>query len=68
MRIHKEPNIEDYWKVSKPKDIRPVHPVVKWISYNRLQLLSRHLHIYDPLTLNIDDMGFYGRTFSRVHT
>ncbi|KAF5234960.1 hypothetical protein FOXYS1_15680 [Fusarium oxysporum] len=67
MRIHKEPNIEDYWKVSKPKDIRPVHPVVKWISYNRFQLLSRHLHIYDPLTLNIDDMSFYGRTFSRVH-
>jgi hypothetical protein len=52
MRIHKEPNIEDYWKVSKPKDIRPVHPVVKWMSYNRFQLLSRHLHIYDPLTLN----------------
>ncbi|KAJ0132543.1 Uncharacterized protein HZ326_24374 [Fusarium oxysporum f. sp. albedinis] len=68
MRIHKAPKIEDYWKVLKPKDICPVHPVVKWMSYNRFQLLPRHLHIYDPLTLNIDDMGFYGRTFSRVHT
>lgn len=67
MRIHIEPHIFDYWKTSQPRDLHPIHPLIKWMPYNRFQLLSRHLHIFNFTTIDKDpDTSFYGRTFIRV--
>lgn len=46
--IHKEIRIEDHWKTSVPGSQRPTHPIAKFITFDRFQLLQRLLRISDP--------------------
>ncbi|KAJ0125852.1 Uncharacterized protein HZ326_31042, partial [Fusarium oxysporum f. sp. albedinis] len=67
MRIHKEPRIEDYWRTSQLGKQQPSHPMVKWMSLRRFQLLSRVLRLFDHTTIFVaTGDSFYSRTFSRV--
>lgn len=68
MQIHIEPRIEDYWKVSKPQENIPSHPVTRWMPYYQFHLLSRHIRLFDFMTVDQGpDASFLGRTYSRVN-
>ncbi|KEY74881.1 hypothetical protein S7711_09671 [Stachybotrys chartarum IBT 7711] len=43
--LHRETHLEDYWKVSGTKGHLPSHPIVKYMTFDRFQLLSRRLRI-----------------------
>ncbi|KFA81998.1 hypothetical protein S40288_10136, partial [Stachybotrys chartarum IBT 40288] len=43
--VEKETRLEDYWKASGTKGHLPSHPIVKYMTFNRFQLLSRRLRI-----------------------
>ena len=47
MGIHSEITVEDNWKTSQLKDQRPEHSIIKFMTYNRFQLLYRHIRIFD---------------------
>lgn len=47
MGVHKEKTIRGYWKPPKPGDQRPAHSFIKFISYNKFQLIHRHLRPFD---------------------
>jgi hypothetical protein len=44
--IHKEVSFEAYWAVSSQGSQIPLHPVVKFMSYDRFNLLNRWIRIY----------------------
>ncbi|EXL65810.1 hypothetical protein FOPG_17984 [Fusarium oxysporum f. sp. conglutinans race 2 54008] len=67
MRIHKEPRIGDYWRTSQLGKKQPSHPIGKWMSLRRFQLLSRVLRLFDHTTIFVTTGdSFYSQTFSRV--
>ncbi|KFA77474.1 hypothetical protein S40288_08709 [Stachybotrys chartarum IBT 40288] len=43
--LHRETRLEDYWKVSRTEGHLPSHPIVKYMTFNRFQLLSRRIRI-----------------------
>ncbi|KAM5529290.1 hypothetical protein FOXYSP1_17134 [Fusarium oxysporum f. sp. phaseoli] len=45
--LHKETRIEDYWKTSLLGDQRPTYSIIKFMTYNKFQLLHRHLRPFD---------------------
>ncbi|KAM5528380.1 hypothetical protein FOXYSP1_18861 [Fusarium oxysporum f. sp. phaseoli] len=47
MGVHKEKTTRSYWKPPKPGDQRPAHSFIKFISYNKFQLIHRHLRPFD---------------------
>ncbi|KAM6513528.1 hypothetical protein FALCPG4_18957 [Fusarium falciforme] len=47
MGVHKEKTIRSYWKPPKPGDQRPAHSFIKFMPYNKFQLLHRHLRPFD---------------------
>jgi hypothetical protein len=47
MEAHSEITVEDHWKTSQLEDQRPEHSIIKFITYNRFQLLYRHIRIFD---------------------
>ena len=47
MGVHKEKTIRSYWKPPKPGDQRPAHSFIKFITYNKFQLIHRHLRPFD---------------------
>jgi hypothetical protein len=47
MRIHKEPRIEDYWRMSQLGKQQPSNPIVKWMSLRRF---SYYHEFYVSLT------------------
>jgi hypothetical protein len=47
MGVHKEKTIRSYWNPPKPGVQRPAHSFIKFISYNKFQLIHRHLRPFD---------------------
>ncbi|KAJ3453704.1 hypothetical protein MRS44_017951 [Fusarium solani] len=45
--LHKETRIEDHWKTSSLGDQRPTYSIIKFMTYNKFQLLHRHLRPFD---------------------
>jgi hypothetical protein len=45
--VHKEQMIRSYWNPPKPGVQRPAHSFIKFISYNKFQLIHRHLRPFD---------------------
>ncbi|KAJ0126555.1 Phosphatidylinositol 3,4,5-trisphosphate 3-phosphatase and dual-specificity protein phosphatase PTEN [Fusarium oxysporum f. sp. albedinis] len=46
-RGSRSPMIEDYWKTSLLGDQRPTYSIIKFMTYNKFQLLHRHLRPFD---------------------
>ena len=53
--IHKEIAIEDHWKTPELQDQRPEHSIIKFMTYNRFQLLHRHLRPFDHTKFEDDE-------------
>jgi hypothetical protein len=53
-----EIRIEDHWVTSVAGQQRATHPIIKFMSYDRFQLLQRLLRISDPFNSN---SGVFGR-------
>jgi hypothetical protein len=67
MRLHTDKQIKDYWKASPLGKQRPLHPITKWMTYTRVQLLSRNLRLFDHTTIDKEaSIEDYSRTFIRV--
>ncbi|KAJ3455280.1 hypothetical protein MRS44_013880 [Fusarium solani] len=45
--LHKEEELEDYWRVPTPGDLIPDHPIAKFLPLCRFHQLFRLLRIYD---------------------
>jgi hypothetical protein len=43
--LHRETSLEDYWKVSGTEGHLPSHPIIKYMTFDRFQLLSRRIRI-----------------------
>ncbi|KFA53217.1 hypothetical protein S40293_10033 [Stachybotrys chartarum IBT 40293] len=43
--LHRETRLDDHWKVSGPEGHLPSHPIVKYMTFDRFQLLSRRIRI-----------------------
>ncbi|KAJ3453851.1 hypothetical protein MRS44_018483 [Fusarium solani] len=39
--------VEDHWKTSQLEDQRAEHSIIKFMTYNRFQLLYRHIRLFD---------------------
>ncbi|KEY74866.1 hypothetical protein S7711_09810 [Stachybotrys chartarum IBT 7711] len=48
--LHRETCLEDYWKDSGTNGHLPSHPIIKYMTFDRFQLLSRRLRI-SPFSL-----------------
>jgi hypothetical protein len=48
MQNHQEIRYEDFWKASGPGHAVAEHPIVQYVTYNRLVLITRRLRLYDP--------------------
>ncbi|RKK76943.1 hypothetical protein BFJ71_g16847 [Fusarium oxysporum] len=45
--VHNEITVEDYWKTSRLEDQRPEHSIIKFMTYDRFQILYRHVRVFD---------------------
>ncbi|KFA55188.1 hypothetical protein S40293_09894 [Stachybotrys chartarum IBT 40293] len=48
--LHRESCLEDYWKASGPESHLPIHPIIKLMTFDRFQLLSRRIRISSHTT------------------
>ncbi|PNP77875.1 hypothetical protein FNYG_08784 [Fusarium nygamai] len=48
-------SVEDHWKTSQLEDQRPEHSLIKFMTYDRFQLLHRHLRLFDHTKFTDDD-------------
>ena len=46
--IHTEKRVADYWVASTPGILKPTHPIIKWMTYARFQLIFRYIRIFPP--------------------
>ncbi|RKK61223.1 hypothetical protein BFJ68_g17511 [Fusarium oxysporum] len=53
--VHGEMSVEDHWKTSQLEDQRPEHSIIKFMTYDRFQLLHRHLRLFDHTKFTDDD-------------
>ncbi|KAI8710615.1 hypothetical protein NCS52_01561800 [Fusarium sp. LHS14.1] len=53
--VHGEIAVEDHWKTSQLGDQRPEHSIIKFMTYDRFQLLHRHLRLFDHTKFTDDD-------------
>ncbi|KAJ3454397.1 hypothetical protein MRS44_018291 [Fusarium solani] len=53
--IHKEIEVEDHWKTPRLGDQCPEHSIIKFMPYNRFQLLHRHLRPFDYTKFDDDE-------------
>jgi hypothetical protein len=47
MGVHSDITVEDHWKTSQLEDQRAEHLIIKFMTYNRFQLLYRHIRLFD---------------------
>ncbi|RKK31123.1 hypothetical protein BFJ66_g15994 [Fusarium oxysporum f. sp. cepae] len=52
--IHKEATIHSHWETSHPEHYAPDHPIRRLMTYDRFQLLQRHIRVFNPF--NISDI------------
>ena len=57
MGTHIENNVKDYWITPKLGNQHPLHSFIKFMPYDRFQLLYRHIRIFDHTQLH-DDIHF----------
>ncbi|KAI8710682.1 hypothetical protein NCS52_01549000 [Fusarium sp. LHS14.1] len=53
--VHGEISVEDHWKTPQLEDQRPEHSIIKFMTYDRFQLLHRHLRLFDHTKFTDDD-------------
>lgn len=46
MGIHKEIRLEDHWKAPTLESHLPTHSIIKFMTFNRFELLLRHIRIF----------------------
>ena len=56
MSIQIEVAIKDYWKDLKPGEQLPLHPFIKFMPYDRFQLLYRHIRLIRHTDLQQQDL------------
>lgn len=49
--IHAEIRVRDHWKTSRPGQERPDHSIIKYMTYDRFQLIQRHLRLFEPFNI-----------------
>ncbi|KAJ0125798.1 Uncharacterized protein HZ326_31099 [Fusarium oxysporum f. sp. albedinis] len=47
MGVHNEITVEDYWKTSRLENQRPEHSIIKFMTYDRFQIIYRHVRVFD---------------------
>ena len=52
--IHEEATIHSHWETSHPEHYAPDHPIRRLMTYDRFQLLQRHIRVFNPF--NISDI------------
>ncbi|CAG9950806.1 unnamed protein product [Clonostachys rosea f. rosea IK726] len=45
---YREKRIRDYWGISEPGQIKPIHPIARFMSYETFEQLYRAFRPYDP--------------------
>lgn len=55
MGLHAKNDKQSYWQTSKAGHAVPDHPIAKFVSYDRYQLLQRHIRVFDPTHTYRDD-------------
>ncbi|KAM6513535.1 hypothetical protein FALCPG4_18959 [Fusarium falciforme] len=53
--VHSEITVQDHWKTPRLEDQRPEHSIIKFMTYDRFQLLHRHLRLFDHTKFTDDD-------------
>ncbi|UPL00622.1 hypothetical protein LCI18_011556 [Fusarium solani-melongenae] len=67
MGVHSEITVEDHWKTSQLEDQRAEHSIIKFMTYNRFQLLYRHIRLFDH-TKFTDDCDDFPIVFQCVES
>ncbi|KAJ3453855.1 hypothetical protein MRS44_018487 [Fusarium solani] len=49
--IHKEATIHSHWETSHPEHHAPDHPIRRLMTYDRFQLLQRHIRVFNPFNI-----------------
>ncbi|KAF4343862.1 hypothetical protein FBEOM_2182, partial [Fusarium beomiforme] len=50
--IHKEATIHSHWETSHPEHYAPDHPIRRLLTYDRFQLLQRHIRVFNPFNIS----------------
>lgn len=48
MGIHREMRYEDHWKTGVPENLRPRHPILQFMTYDRFTQLQTHIRLVSP--------------------
>src|SRR5205823_5380653 len=59
-----EVSVQSHWKTSNNKSQLPTHAIVRFMPYDRFQLLLRYIRIFDPVNIPkfpSTDSRLYGR-------
>lgn len=48
MGIFPKTRVADHWKTSRAGVLHPTHPIIKFMTFNRWQLIFRHIRIFPP--------------------
>ncbi|EGU88224.1 hypothetical protein FOXB_01258, partial [Fusarium oxysporum f. sp. conglutinans Fo5176] len=54
--IHKEPTLHAHWETSYLGHQGPDHSIIRYMTYDRFQLLQRHLRVFNPFNLADTDL------------
>ncbi|KAJ3453227.1 hypothetical protein MRS44_018882 [Fusarium solani] len=49
--IHKEPTLHTHWETSYLGHQGPDHSILRYMTYDRFQLLQRHIRVFNPFNL-----------------